>query len=1118
MAEVPTLLIGLGGIGSRVVDAVYGWIPPERRSQVAAHAFDTNINDISRLKHLQGRVTQTSERWTVGQYLHRADPLVREWFPADQPELQRKLLTEGAGQIRAVSRLAYRAAMETGHLHALERQIAAIFRARGEETVSSVRVMIICSLAGGTGAGIFLQTAMYLRELFEVTFGRNNVLVRGAFVLPDALIQSRVLDENEWENVRANGYASLKELNAITLNASGAAQQQVTIEMEYRPGQTDTSGRQSLAITPRQLPYDFVFLYDFENTRGENLGHFNHYLEQVAQTVYLQLFTPIAGGSFSQEDNQILGLIGNHGRSRYCGAGVARLVYPYEQVVDYAALRWTTASLSDQWLRLDATYETEYRTYEQELQTGITRAEPRVAERYTWLLDNFAGGERPDPFFQEVYRATRILDEKGRPTDAKADLFLAAVEQEIERVLREDPTLAQAEADCRIDEGRLEDKDRVRHEVIRVEESLLTLQQHVMKAVSEYKVFLVHQVLLADADSPRGTQGQDYRLNTWLLAKPEPLHPVGVRYVLYQLFLTLEERLRALTKQNEDLHQSVRRYERAFDLPETEDFQETAEDRVRRAIDQGFFKAILRNEFKEFRDEYLDKSQRQLRNLQRYKLDRLKELVFAEVLKSVREMLDEWERFFRNLRETRNRLQDELNGRAGEHEGSSDPTQQWVLGKRAEKERLWDGIRTTLAGRALPVDISRQIYLGQYRRFVEAYRGSRPPEQRPERTEEMFRQDVLAWCRNEVRKQDALQLNVVRALRREAELQGVEDADAHVAARVERLTHLARPWVPEVAGAAEIHFWGVHPESVAELQGGRRDALFGSQLIADEAFAPFQVVRYRAHYGLKVEDFPKFSSGDPDRGIAAGQYYRAYADRVRRLETEGNTVTPHLDRRWHLQAFMPDINPRQVEAEEQKIDRAWLYGLIYGSLRVVTFDGRPVWEFVRGGSSSLVVTNGAQVPGRLAQLHQALRHNPSVVEYTVERGEDARDADLNQHSTAVEQHRFYKGCVSSPALNDGANILDLVCRYAEGSPPGPALDKDQDELLKQLLDEIEDYFRRVYATQSRTAGEQAAQLIRKLAEGSDAYRQADTQRYEFRRLKNAVEGKIHALTNPEAVR
>jgi hypothetical protein len=1113
MAEVPTLLIGLGGIGSHVVDTVYGWIPPERRAHIAVHAFDTNINDIGRLQHLKGRVTQTSEGWTVGQYLHRAGPLVKEWFPHEQPELLRKLLTEGAGQIRAVSRLAYRASMETGHLHVLERQIASIFQARGEAEVSSVRIMIVSSLAGGTGAGIFLQTAMYLRELLERTFARQNVLVRGAFLLPDVLIVPRVLDENEWENVRANGYASLKELNAITLNASGAGgQQQVTIEMEYRPDQTDAYGRQSLAITPRQLPYDFAFLYDFENTAGENLGQLGNYFEQVAQTVYLQLFTPIAGSTFSQEDNQILSLISNQGRSRYCGAGVSRLIYPYEEMVEYGALRWATDALSQQWLRLDEDFESEYRQYERDLQAGVSRVEPKLAERYIWLLDNYASGDRPEPFLREVFGSTRLLDEKGRPAESKHSLFLAAVEEEIERVLREDSDLAQAEAQCRVDEGRVRDKDRVRHEVIRVEDALLTLEQVVLKAVSEYRGFLFNQIILQDCDSPSGMQGQDYRLNTWLLGRSEALHPVAVRYVLYQLLLELEGRTRELGVRNADTLASIRRYARTFDLPETEDSVETAEDRVRQALDQSFFRSLLRSEVREFQDEYLDKSQRQLRALSQYKRDRLTELVMNAVREAVRTMLDEWERYFRNLRETRNHLLAEANRLAEAHDGGSDPTRQFVLAGRKQKERLWDDVRIGLTGRTIPVEISRQIYLGHYRRFCEVHHGGRSAEQRPERTEALFRQDVVEWCRKSIREQDALDLNVVQALRKEAEFAGDEDHETYITRRVEQLSRLARPLVPEVSGAAELPFWGMHPDSVRVLQDAHRDSILGTQLIEDQAFSRYQVLRYRATYGLKVEDFPKFSSGDPETGQPAGSYFTAYSSRILRLTNEGNTVTPHLDKRWHLQAFMPDLNPRKVEEEEHKVDRVWLYGLIFGYLQVVEEDGREVWAYNRESGLSLVVVDGATTPKHLSRLHKALLHNPAIVEQTLRRAEEVIADDRDKNTDEVERQRFHAGLHSPPGMKESMNILDVVLSFPKGGSAEPRIIEKRDALLGVLLNEITSFFRDLYGShRSKTAGDLAAALIDQLRKESEVYRKADAGSRDLQTWKNLIDGHIRKL-------
>ena len=86
---IPTILIGLGGIGSTVVTRVYRQIPRKLRNLVPVHIFDTNINDLQGLKKILGeqRVTQTSRAIRVGQYLQAKDPdsPIFQWFPSGQP-------------------------------------------------------------------------------------------------------------------------------------------------------------------------------------------------------------------------------------------------------------------------------------------------------------------------------------------------------------------------------------------------------------------------------------------------------------------------------------------------------------------------------------------------------------------------------------------------------------------------------------------------------------------------------------------------------------------------------------------------------------------------------------------------------------------------------------------------------------------------------------------------------------------------------------------------------------------------------------------------------------------------------------------------------------------------
>jgi len=60
----PTLLIGLGGLGSSIVQAVYARVPEARRPAVRVHILDTDVQELQdpRYRGLlrEGRVTQTS--------------------------------------------------------------------------------------------------------------------------------------------------------------------------------------------------------------------------------------------------------------------------------------------------------------------------------------------------------------------------------------------------------------------------------------------------------------------------------------------------------------------------------------------------------------------------------------------------------------------------------------------------------------------------------------------------------------------------------------------------------------------------------------------------------------------------------------------------------------------------------------------------------------------------------------------------------------------------------------------------------------------------------------------------------------------------------------------------
>jgi len=1099
--QVPTILIGLGGLGSYIVDKVYGWIPEDRRKHVAIHVFDTNVNDIAKLKHLtKDNITQTSTNWTVAEYLRMAGDTVKDWFPYEQSEVLRKSLTDGAGQIRAVSRLAYRAAIESGKLGSLKSSINHIFRETGGETTSSARVMIVTSLMGGTGAGLFLQSAMYLRDILELEFHRKNVLIRGCFMLPDTLVLTNVIQGDEIENIRANTYACVKELNAITRNASLNPDEHLKteIELEYKPNQVDAQGRIAHRITQRNLPYNFAFLFDFENTEKNNLKFFPNYINQVARATYLDLFSPMTNDRFSKQDNRILSMIENNGMSRYCGAGVASLHYPYHDMVYYAALKWSTDSLSNDWLKIDEQFESDYRQYERDLKNGIPRDKPLLRDVFRDILQRFANQQNPRPFFKLAYRAAHTLDKRNEIARSKAELFLEAIKRRIDVIINDDEKLRDLKAECDLDENRLGDKVTARDEISNREEALYYYEHAVRKFINNTKNYLVNEIVLQDGDHDQFVSGDEYKLNTWLLKFPEPLHPVSIRYVLYEIDALLDNLIKSLSPVNERMEQGMTRYQKAYDLDDTDDIIETADDRMDVALRQSWYQRLINNQFKDFVNEYVDKSAKHLSNLNRFRRDKLTELVCKELQKAIQEMQLNWEKYFKNLRDVRNSLSNELNIVATKHDNSGDPTVVYVLASKAIKETLWETIRMNVGTDDLPVEVSRQIYVGQYKRFVKKRKGDYLSEQRPEKIEQMFRKDVLAWCKGQMYKEDSLNLNCIRAIRKEAQMAGTPEdmLDAYIKDKVRLLNNLARPFVPAKANATELNAWGIHPDCERELGENAKNDLFdGTDLTVDEAFNAYEITRNRTIYGLTIEDFPKFYSGD-SLGALPGEYYKAYNSRIRKLTQRGNTVTPHLDKRWHLQAYLPEINNQRVQEDNANINRALVWGVWLGYLQNINEYGRLTWLFNNEAGSRLIHEGEHAADQYIHSLHQALLHNPIIVDKVLQRTREQFDLDAADYRDDIEKHAAYQRATqihyyAAKGL-PSINIVDLILRYPSGNPGNPDLIEKGNALLKVLYTEIVAYYVQVFGHhRAFLAKQQAIAYIEALLQTSSYYQEAD---------------------------
>ena len=212
----PTLIIGLGGVGSRIVEGIYrkfGANHPTdlEKANVAFLCLDTDEDDIDKRRKVMpaDNVVKTSSDLssTIGQYIEgiKHKTTVQKWFDTRSYELNSMPLNSGAAQVRMASRLAMMSAINQGKFAPIDNAITQLMATNPERKKGNdIKIHIISSLAGGTGAGTFLQVAYYVKNSMK-EHGADAPIVNGYFVLADVLCDDPNcgLDESQKENTRS---------------------------------------------------------------------------------------------------------------------------------------------------------------------------------------------------------------------------------------------------------------------------------------------------------------------------------------------------------------------------------------------------------------------------------------------------------------------------------------------------------------------------------------------------------------------------------------------------------------------------------------------------------------------------------------------------------------------------------------------------------------------------------------------------------------------------------------------------------------------------------------------------------------------------------------------------
>lgn len=1080
--DVPTILIGLGGIGSTIANKIYAQLPKQSKERVVIHAFDTDVNTIKRLKYLQedGGITQTSDRGRVEDYIYKYKT-AKTWFQ-ENDILYDKVMTEGAGQIRMVSRLAYYHTLKNPEniKNLMINMRKKIFKVMEKTNKSTVRIMIVSSLAGGTGSGIFLQAAMYLREMLEGAAGLHRVLVRGAFLLPD-LFCNTVLDSKQHENVRANAYACMKELNAILSAASG--DNKVTIELEYRPDLVDVEGNAKHIVTRKRLPYEFVFLYDYERFDHTNLTSLHNYVEQVSNSIYLQLFSPISEGTFSVEDNMILDTIDREGANRYCSSGVSKLIYPYEDIINQFALQWGEAGIKEDWLHIDTQYKELHDEWVKDKNDGIYKAEPKRDVEFIRTLEDLATQDNPKPFFRNVYNQTRILDERGNVTSIKSDEFKSHLDNYLERFISKDVELEALMKSCQIKESKLKGRNESERQAAKnytnkIENNLRNYWDEINATLPGKKLSAFKKVFIVDKKIKSGyNKSDDFTLNTWILGKNKPLHPIAVRYFYYQIKQVLEKELKELINSNGLLKKQIENYKNTYDDPATENIIETIMDKLDKASQQGSIGRIFENKFQAALNIFKTEAPTQLGRLKRYSKQKLKEDVYTEIVHAINSIIHEFELFFDQLNDLSDKLEYEIEALTLKHENDIDPTNKYVLGKSNMKARLWEKINIRGGDDGdLSDGIKKELYLAFYHNWLYRREGM---DIRVD-SEKIFKDSVIHYCKQRLENDyySILDLNIVDALKIEYDLLSVSERNnkssiEYIIQEIIKTDNIASPLIQEPREyPAGIQCWAMHEDTEHILSNHVREKFEEdrSKIVNDKVFSKYEIIRYKSVYGFMIEDLRKFSM--EGEGYEPGKYYIAYTRRINKLlKSPNKTISPHLDRRWHLPAFLPPLHAAKYDIDKKKIMRAFIGGSIYGWFKVINVRGDDYFEYSSEVTSSRIYVSGKPIKADdIKQLYDALWYNPIIVDDVVERMNTQKKIQQKKFRENIFEYPFYNNMKRRMIFEEReGTIFDMLYEMVLNSAADEqeVMQRDVEEIRKLLFEEYENI---IYYTLGYQAG------------------------------------------------
>lgn len=1007
----PTLFVGVGGTGCKIIKKVADLCAPEEKENINFLCLDTNVNDLSDVANGKSKIywIQTSNTQTVGSYLDYDEEARKKWFPKNSV-MYDKTVSEGAGQVRAISRLALNATIKTGRIRPLYDSIDDLFRKTGKDMKQAMRVVIASTASGGTGSGIILPLSMFIRDYVKSKYPNTSLIVRSLILLPETL-DSVIDSQTERDSQARNAYATVKELNAFMMKGSGF------IDMDEDLKQfSDLHVNVSIAGSDKQkslslLPMDFCFLMDGQDAEDSTMISIGQYIEQAAQALYEQNVGPMQKKAFSVEDNIIKEMTkpGNYGRNRFGGIGAGVIRYPYKKVADYVSYDLAIDSIGGDG---DATKWTKY---DNAVKAYKAEQKKRGIPMSAWDSDGKIYCDTmlnaKDPFSRDLTNTYDLPE-----LDSRIKRFKKNFEDQVYRVVVGDKRFnsiynAAKQWESNPAFGESENKIADAVDSLRAYRDVVETRGKDGTLIVETIVSRWVEALYTNEQKTISIK-EPYSIESLLKnAQEEILHPCAARFVLYRLLEefakdvnskshnsaedtiemfkskeysfkftkekvmgieslaelekqpSLFDKLKGYKKLNEEANQDIPGYFMAL-----EDYCKKVAVHAAYAKAYTYIKAYS-DQFEQFFNTFVYK----VKELSRKKVDMIDELQYKKGDSFVNicaseDILKELSKYsLQKAQKETTMLNSDING------GIIDAVKNNAIFKM-EIENTGGGYLEE----DRRVNIFDDILMGYFRKSVQ------------EKCEDIDI-DIIGAIELEQRMKERIRLRNENGGNDQVFDQvSIQDAQRHIAEVVAMGARIAAPSIQRAVNEEprEIKVCAYNKSLLDNRKFRVKDLIPNGEAV--DTVSKYEIHFYNALYNLTPNKLKKFAAPyETETGKkSAGTYHKAYSDYSRLIgpdSTKNAAISTHIDKAWDSIKSMPELDFDYQTQVIRKIHKAFIYGLIHNAIQQrplsAVANGKKVFLYRDSNNRDveLTVPNGT-LTDEFYEILDALYVNSKVVE------------------------------------------------------------------------------------------------------------------------------------------